>query len=142
MILSVARRLRIPSSDEFTPTGAPKTEGTTVTIGVGVNLIELYTAVGKKGRTVVAGTSHTKGISADNALGFNVVTASVSDRTFLAPNNIYQYSRYYGNLVTALRCGGGGTFSVVVRPTLRTIDEAPVTMVNRNISRVTRHPSF
>jgi FAD/FMN-containing dehydrogenase len=98
----------IQFSDEFTPAGAPKTEGTAATIGAGVILMELYAAVGKKGRTVIAGTSHTfgaaggyiqggghsllgpwKGMSADNALGCNVVTASVSDRTFLALNNTY-----------------------------------------------------
>lgn len=94
----------IQFSDEFKPAGAPKSEGPAVTIGAGINLMELYAAVGKKGRTVVAGTSHTvgaaggyiqggghsllgpwKGMSTDNVLEYRVVTANVSDKKLSDP---------------------------------------------------------
>ncbi|CAG8899453.1 unnamed protein product [Penicillium egyptiacum] len=140
-------------SDEFKPAGAPKSEGSAVTIAAGVNLMELYAAVGKEGRAVVAGTSHTvgaaggyiqggghsllgpwKGMSTDNVLEYRVVTASGN----LVTANSYHNS----DLFWALRGGGGGTFGVVVSVTLRTFDDAPTTMVNLNISTVARHPGF
>lgn len=86
--------------DDFRPKGAPKngSEGPAVHLAAGVQLAELYAAVGKRNRSVVAGTSHTvgaaggyiqggghstlgawKGLASDNALEFEVVTADVSD---------------------------------------------------------------
>jgi FAD/FMN-containing dehydrogenase len=96
----------IKFTNDFRPAGSLKSEGHAVTIGAGINLMELYAAVKQKGRTVVAGTSHTvgaaggyiqggghslmgpwKGMAADNVLEFKVVTANVSDRTFRVLNN-------------------------------------------------------
>lgn len=83
--------------EDFRPVGAPKGEGPAATISAGVYLPELYRAVGKHERTVVAGSAHTvcaaggyiqggghsplgawKGLGSDNALEFEVVTANVS----------------------------------------------------------------
>ncbi|KAF7589136.1 hypothetical protein BBP40_004741 [Aspergillus hancockii] len=139
--------------DQFKSAGANKSEGPAATIGAGVNLMELYAAMGKKGRTVVAGTSHTvgaaggytqggghsllgpwKGMSADNVLEYSVVTAN---GTLVTANN-YQNAE----LFWALRGGGGGTFGVVVNATVRTFDEVPVTMVNLNFSTISKNPGF
>jgi FAD/FMN-containing dehydrogenase len=85
--------------DDFIPKGAPdgKNEGPAVIMSAGVQLPELYLAVAKHNRTVIAGSSHTvgaaggyiqggghspfgawKGLASDNALEFEVVTANVS----------------------------------------------------------------
>jgi hypothetical protein len=85
--------------EDFSPKGAPnrRSEGPAVTMSAGVQLPELYLAVAKHNRTVIAGSSHTvgaaggyiqggghspfgawKGLASDNALEFEVVTASVS----------------------------------------------------------------
>lgn len=99
--------------DAFKPVGASKSEGPAVTIGAGVNLMELYAATEKKGKIVVAGTSHTvgaaggyiqggghsvlgpwKGMAADNVLEYSVVTSNVSDNPDecrLIPMNPYSY---------------------------------------------------
>jgi FAD/FMN-containing dehydrogenase len=90
----------IELSENFKPAGSPKnlSEGSAITIGAGVSLQELYSAAGKKGKTVVAGASHTvgaaggyiqggghsflgpwKGMSTDNVLEYTVVTADVCD---------------------------------------------------------------
>lgn len=85
--------------EDFVPKGAPhgKSEGPAVTMAAGVQLPELYLAVAKHNRTVVAGSAHTvgaaggyiqggghspfgawKGLASDSALEFEVVTANVS----------------------------------------------------------------
>lgn len=88
--------------DDFVPKGAASArgnggEGHAVTIAAGVNLAELYAAVTRYNRTVIAGASHTvgaaggyinggghspfstwKGLASDNALEFEVVTVNVS----------------------------------------------------------------
>ncbi|KAB8231458.1 FAD-dependent oxidoreductase [Aspergillus alliaceus] len=141
--------------DNFIAAGAPnnKSEGPAVTIAAGVMLNELYAAVGKAGRTVVAGASHTvgaaggyiqggghsflgpwKGMASDNALEFSVVTAD--GRLVVA--NSYQNT----DLFWALRGGGGGTFGVVVAVTLRTFDEVPVVVSNLNVSTAVGNPGF
>ncbi|KAF9895014.1 hypothetical protein FE257_004638 [Aspergillus nanangensis] len=146
----------IKLTDNFTPTGAPpnKNEGPAVTIAAGVSLQELYAAVGAKNRTVVAGAAHTvgaaggyiqggghsflgpwKGMAADNAIEFTVVTATNGD---LVTANEYQNP----DLFWALRGGGGGTFGVVVNVTLRTFNEAPVVVANFNITSLGNNPHF
>ena len=49
--------------DDFVPKGAPKDrgEGPAATLAAGVQLPELYTAVAKHNRTVIAGSSHSVG---------------------------------------------------------------------------------
>lgn len=85
--------------DNFMPKGAPsgKGEGPAVTMAAGVALKELYGAVAKQNRTVIAGAAHTVGaaggyiqggghspfgvwggLASDNAFEFEVVTANVS----------------------------------------------------------------
>ena len=86
----------ITFSDNFVPYGGKNGVGTTVTISAGVQLANLYYAVGQQNQSVVAGFAYTvgaaggyiqggghspmgnwKGQSTDNAVEFNVVTASV-----------------------------------------------------------------
>jgi FAD/FMN-containing dehydrogenase len=85
--------------DNFVPSGAPKNknEGSAVHLAAGVQLPELYAAVGRRNRTVIAGSSHSvgaaggyiqggghspfgawKGLASDNALEFELVVANVS----------------------------------------------------------------
>lgn len=90
----------IEFADDFVPKGCRGRkcgEGPAVTVQSGVTLQELYEQVFERGRTVVAGMSHTvvaaggyiqggghsplgpsKGMASDNALEFEVVTANVS----------------------------------------------------------------
>jgi FAD/FMN-containing dehydrogenase len=89
--------------DSFRPQGcgsAAKSEGPAVTIAAGVFVKDLYRALGEKNLTAVIGLAHTvgaaggyiqggghsplgwwKGLAADNALEFTVVTAKVGFRT-------------------------------------------------------------
>ncbi|GFF88015.1 6-hydroxy-D-nicotine oxidase [Aspergillus udagawae] len=149
------RMKNIQLSENFKPAGSPKnlSEGSAITIGAGVSLQDLYSAAGKKGKTVVAGASHTvgaaggyiqggghsflgpwKGMSTDNVLEYTVVTA---DGNLVIANN-YQNT----DLFWALRGGGGGTFGVVVTVTLRTFDEVPVVIGSLNVSTVAGDPNF
>ncbi|CAI6058136.1 unnamed protein product [Clonostachys chloroleuca] len=117
--------------------GAPVSYGSAVKIGAGVLLKDLYAAVGAKGLAVVGGLSHTvgiaggyiqggghsflgtwKGMASDNALEFELITASGD----LLTVNEYQHS----DLFWALRGGGGGTFGVVASVTVRTFSDVPV----------------
>ena len=87
-------------SDSFVPQGSSSpsnSSGPAVTLGAGVQLRELYHFAGSKNVSVVAGFASTvgaaggyiqggghgplslwKGLGADNALEFNVVTANMS----------------------------------------------------------------
>lgn len=86
---------------DFKPQGSKNGTGygSAVTIGAGVQLRELYTALGQRNLTAVIGASHTvgaaggyiqggghsplgpwKGMAADNALQFTVVTAKVKSQ--------------------------------------------------------------
>jgi FAD/FMN-containing dehydrogenase len=87
----------ITFSSDFIPKGGKEGVGTTVTISAGVQLANLYHAVGEQNQSVVAGFAYTvgaaggyiqggghspmanwKGQSTDNAVEFEVVTAGVS----------------------------------------------------------------
>ncbi|RYO84833.1 hypothetical protein DL762_005455 [Monosporascus cannonballus] len=141
--------------DNFVPKGAPngKGQGPAVTLDAGVSLQEMYAALAKSNRIVVGGASHTvgpaggyiqggghsflgtwKGMASDNALEFTVVT-STGD---LVIANAYQNC----DLFWALRGGGGGTFGVVTKATLRTFDDAPMVLTNLNISTTVGDPGF
>lgn len=99
--LQIATRAmkNITIENDFLPMGAPreKREGPAAHIAAGVELPELYAAVARYNRTVMAGSAHTvgaaggyiqggghspigawKGLGSDNALEFEVVTANVS----------------------------------------------------------------
>jgi FAD/FMN-containing dehydrogenase len=86
----------ITFSNDFKPNGGDKGVGTTVTIGAGVQLAQLYHAVAQMNRSVVAGMAHSVGAaggyiqggghspmanlfghSTDNAVEFHMVTAKV-----------------------------------------------------------------
>ncbi|KAJ5305917.1 hypothetical protein PENANT_c015G09192 [Penicillium antarcticum] len=141
--------------DNFIPVHAPKGkgEGKAVTLSAGVNLAELYKAVAEHNVTVIAGASHTvgaaggyiqggghspfgawKGLASDNALEFEIVTADGK----LVTANAYQNS----DLFWALRGGGGGTFGVVAKVTVRTFAEVPVVVANLNITTSAGDPHF
>ncbi|KAN0073991.1 hypothetical protein V8E54_007928 [Elaphomyces granulatus] len=137
----------IEFSDDFVPQGSTdgKSVGSTVTIGAGAVLFEIYAALLAKGKVAVLGSAYTvgaaggyvqggghspigswKGMGSDNAIEFDVVTAEGD----LITVNEYQNT----DLFWALRGGGGGTFGVVTRVTLRTFDEAPMVVARLNIS--------
>jgi FAD/FMN-containing dehydrogenase len=86
----------ISFSNDFKPQGSNKGVGTTVTIGAGVQLKDLYFAVGQQNQSVVAGMASTVGaaggyiqggghspmanlfgMSTDNAIEYQLVTAKV-----------------------------------------------------------------
>ena len=86
----------ISFSKDFKPQGCNKGVGTTVTIGAGVQLKDLYFAVGQQNQSVVAGMASTVGaaggyiqggghspmanlfgMSTDNAIEYQLVTAKV-----------------------------------------------------------------
>ncbi|EEP79262.1 predicted protein [Uncinocarpus reesii 1704] len=136
-------------TDEFVPEGKRdrRAVGSAVTIGAGVQLAELYEAVGKENKAVVAGFSNTvgaaggyilggghsalgpwKGMAVDNVLEFKVVTARGNHITA----NDYQNQ----DLFWALRGGGGGTFGVVTQVTLRTFPDAPLVTAFMNITQL------
>ncbi|KAK2757897.1 hypothetical protein FQN54_004303 [Arachnomyces sp. PD_36] len=137
--------------DDFIPEGCDKeSEGPAVTICAGVQLKKLYEAVAAQGLTVVAGYARTvgaaggyiqggghspmgpwKGMAADNALEFKVVTAEGGHVTA----NEYINS----DLFWALRGGGGGTFGVVTSVTLRTHPEDPVIVATLDVGFPTEH---
>ncbi|KAI2793331.1 putative FAD-linked oxidoreductase [Penicillium oxalicum] len=138
--------------DNFIPRGGRRGEGPAMTIGAGVQLPEMYVAAAKYHRTVMAGSAHTvggaggyiqggghspfgqwKGLASDNALEFEVVVADGS----LVTANAYQNQ----DLFWALRGGGGGTFGVVTRVTVRTFDDAPVVAYNFNMTTAGGDPA-
>ncbi|KAF7719017.1 FAD binding, berberine domain-containing protein [Penicillium ucsense] len=139
--------------DNFIPKGGKKSEGTAMRIGAGVQLPEMYVAAAKQGRAIVAGAAHTvgaaggyiqggghspfgqwKGLASDNALEFEVVVADGS----LVTANAYQNR----DLFWALRGGGGGTFGVVTRVTIRTFEDVPVVAYNFNMTTAGGDPRF
>jgi len=93
----------ITFTEEFVPQAGNASVGTTVTIGAGVQLQDLYAAVAAQNQAVVIGYAHSvgaaggyiqggghspmgnwKGMSTDNTVEFQVVTASVLFPTFPA----------------------------------------------------------
>ncbi|KAJ5793150.1 uncharacterized protein N7503_009128 [Penicillium pulvis] len=141
--------------DDFVPNGAPKniSDGPAVHLAAGVQLPELYAAVERHNRTVIVGSSHSvgaaggyiqggghspfgawKGLASDNALEFELVVANGS----LVTANLYQNT----DLFWALRGGGGGTFGVVTRATIRTFPDVPVIAYNLNFTTSATNPQF
>ncbi|KAJ6093350.1 hypothetical protein N7486_008639 [Penicillium sp. IBT 16267x] len=141
--------------EDFVPNGAPKNknEGSAVHLAAGVQLPELYAAVAHHNRTVIAGSSHSvgaaggyiqggghspfgawKGFASDNALEFELVVANGS----LVTANLYQNT----DLFWALRGGGGGTFGVVTRATIRTFPDVPVIVYNLNVTTSAKNSQF
>ncbi|PYH79573.1 FAD-binding domain-containing protein [Aspergillus uvarum CBS 121591] len=121
---------------DFKPQGGEMSRGSAVIIGAGVLGLEALAAGKKEGVNMVTGTCSSVaatggfvqggglgflgpayGIASDNALEFEVVTAEGD----LVIANEYQNE----DLFWALRGGGGGTFGVVVRTTIRTYPDVP-----------------
>ncbi|RAH82826.1 FAD-binding domain-containing protein [Aspergillus japonicus CBS 114.51] len=121
---------------DFIPQGGNTSRGSAVTLGAGVLGLEALAAGKKEGVNMVTGTCSSVaatggfvqggglgflgpayGIASDNALEFEVVTAEGD----LVVANEYQNE----DLFWALRGGGGGTFGVVVRTTIRTFPDVP-----------------
>ncbi|KAL1860007.1 hypothetical protein Plec18170_001956 [Paecilomyces lecythidis] len=120
--------------------------GSAVTVGAGVLLGDLYARGSLEGYTVVGGEcptvgaaggflqgggvssflSHIWGLAVDNVLEFEVVTAQGD----LVVANSYQNQ----DLFWALRGGGGGTFGVVTRATVRAYPDFPVVVAKLTIS--------
>jgi FAD/FMN-containing dehydrogenase len=119
--------------DAFTPAGSapPANAGPAVTVGAGTRWLEVYQAVAERGRYVAGGgcasvgaaggftqgggfgpLSRRYGTAAGNVLEAEVVTASGE---ILVAN-----TRQHPDLFWALRGGGGGTFAVVSKLTMRT----------------------
>ncbi|PGG95966.1 hypothetical protein AJ79_09786 [Helicocarpus griseus UAMH5409] len=144
----------ITFSENFVPEGGGKDKAcTAVTIGAGVQLAELYDAVGTRGQMVVGGYSHGvgaaggyvqggghsilgpwKGMASDLALEFIVVMASGEILTANKHKN--------SDLFWALRGGGGGTFGVVVSVTLRTFEDAAITVATVNLRSETADMAY
>ncbi|PHH84857.1 hypothetical protein CDD83_1260 [Cordyceps sp. RAO-2017] len=138
--ISTHKLKSIRFTSRFLPAGAPRGqahEGPAVTVGAGVGLKELYSAVARRNLTVVAGLAHTvgiaggyiqggghsplgnwKGMGSDNALEFRVVNAKGD----LIVANDHQNR----DLFWALRGGGGGTYGVVVSVAVRTFPDVPM----------------
>ncbi|RYP10771.1 hypothetical protein DL764_000467 [Monosporascus ibericus] len=146
---------RIHIVDNFVPEGAPyyKGQGPAATLDAGVSLQEMYAALATRNRIVVGGSAHTvgpvggyiqggghsflgtwKGMASDNALEFSVVTATGD----LVTANAYQNR----DLFWALRGGGGATFGIVAKATVRTFDEVPMVLAHLNISTNGGDPAF
>ncbi|KAI0031631.1 hypothetical protein K488DRAFT_51732 [Vararia minispora EC-137] len=106
-------------------------QGSAVTVGSGMGLRAIYTAVQAQGKMVVGGTAATVsagggyiqgaghsafspmfGLAADNVLQFEVVLA---DGSFVVANAVS-----HPDLFWALRGGGAGSWGVVTSVTLRT----------------------
>ena len=133
--------------DDFKPKGCSNDTGygSAVTMGAGVQLKELYTTLGERNLTAVLGAAHTvgaaggyiqggghsplgpwKGMAADNALEFTVVTAKGQ----VVVANDFQNS----DLFWALRGGGGGSWGVVSSVTIRTFPDPPTAVQSLAIS--------
>ncbi|KAK2752802.1 hypothetical protein FQN55_005934 [Onygenales sp. PD_40] len=144
--ISTYRMKDITFRDDFVPNGCKKgSQGSAVTLGAGVVLSELYRALAAEDVIAVAGVSHSvaapggyiqggghsplghwKGMAADNALEFQVITPKGE----LVTANEYQNT----DLFWALRGGGGGTFGVVASVTIRTFPDPPVVLSSVNIT--------
>lgn len=141
-------------SNDFSPKGCRTVpcrkrgacnRGPAVTIGAGVQMLELYQAAKDRGLTVAAaggggtvgaaggylqGGGHSLlgnllGASTDNVLQFEVVTASGKLET--ANQNVNP------NLFWALRGGGGGTYAIVTSVTLRTFPDPTAVTVDLSV---------
>ncbi|KAJ5727594.1 hypothetical protein N7493_005414 [Penicillium malachiteum] len=108
--------------DDFLPKGAPKndSEGPAVHLAAGVQLPELYSAVGSHNHTVIAGSSHSVGAAGGYIQGGGHLPLGPG-KGALVTANAYQNK----DLFWALRGGGGGTFGVVTRATIRTFPNVP-----------------
>ncbi|KAJ7601175.1 hypothetical protein C8J56DRAFT_27936 [Mycena floridula] len=131
----------ITYNEAFVPKGAPASEKYYgITLGAGVQWHEAYDAIQTHGRFLVGGLaagssigaaggwiqggghsafSPQHGLGVDNAIQFNVVTAS--------GQNLIVNSHTNSDLFWALRGGGGGTFAVSASVTYKSHPSTPLT---------------
>ncbi|CAG7923743.1 unnamed protein product [Penicillium olsonii] len=127
----------IQYDEDFRPVDSPRAIGPAVSVGAGVRLGDMYTRASREGYTIVGGLcptvgiaggfvqgggvsaifSHTRGLAVDNTLEFEVVTADAKQ--------IIVNEHRHQDLFWALRGGGGGTFAVVTRLTVRKYPDGP-----------------
>ncbi|KAF9892026.1 hypothetical protein FE257_002990 [Aspergillus nanangensis] len=148
----------ITFTDHFVPQTAPRTkpqsEGPAVTFGAGVLAMDLYAAGAKHGYNVVAGECSTigvaggfiqgggvstvlaplRGLSADLVLQFEVVTAD--------GNVVVANQHQNPDLFWALRGGGGGTFGVVTRVTMRVFEDIPAVVSTLSFETMERNQTY
>jgi FAD/FMN-containing dehydrogenase len=116
---------------------AVRTAGSVATVGAGAQLIDVYSALWNRGRTIPGGSCPTVGIgglalgggigfssrlhgtTSDNVLGLTLVDASGRLRTCSAGEN--------ADLYWACRGGGGGNFGIVTSFRFRTYPADSVT---------------
>ncbi|RAH51121.1 FAD-binding domain-containing protein [Aspergillus brunneoviolaceus CBS 621.78] len=134
--INVSLLKKMDFASDFIPQGGGTSRGSALTLGAGVLGLEALAAGKKEGVNMVTGTCSSVaasggfvqggglgflgpayGIGSDNVLEFEVVTAEGD----LVVANEYQNE----DLFWALRGGGGGTFGVVVRTTIRTYPDVP-----------------
>ncbi|KAJ7601169.1 hypothetical protein C8J56DRAFT_767713 [Mycena floridula] len=131
----------ITYNEAFVPKGAPASEKYYgITLGAGVQWHEAYDAIQTHGRFLVGGLaaggsvgaaggwiqggghsafSPQHGLGVDNAIQFNVVTAS--------GQSLIVNSHTNSDLFWALRGGGGGTFAVLASVTYKSHPSTPLT---------------
>ncbi|GAB1199704.1 hypothetical protein APSETT444_009061 [Aspergillus pseudonomiae] len=132
--------------EDFQPNGSTAHLGPAVTVGAGMQLGDLNRRGSQEGYTVVGGEcptvgaaggflqgggvssflSHSWGLAVDNVLQFEVVTSQGD----LVLANAHQNQ----DLFWALRGGGGGSFGVVTRATIRTYPNMPVVVATLTIA--------
>ncbi|KAL3472344.1 FAD-binding domain-containing protein [Aspergillus californicus] len=145
--INVSRLKEIQFTDEFLLQGGNEPQGSAVTVGAGVLGMELLAPARVQGLNVITGTCSSVGaaggflqggvtsllgpaygMSSDNALEFNIVTAM--GLTLVLYGDLVVANQYInGDLFWALRGGGGGTFGVVVNTTIRTFPDVPAVLL-------------
>ncbi|KAL4806168.1 chanoclavine-I synthase oxidoreductase protein [Aspergillus unguis] len=126
--------------DAFVPHGSNGSLGRAVSVGAGVVMGELYRRCALQGVTVVGGDCPTVG-AAGGYLQGGGVSPFFALQAGLAVDNVFEFEVISANgdavvanafhnqdLFWALRGGGGGTFGVVARATLRTYTDVPVVL--------------
>ncbi|KAM5453167.1 hypothetical protein MaudCBS49596_002944 [Microsporum audouinii] len=118
--------------------GSTASLGPAVTVGAGVMMGNLYARAAREGYMVLGGDCPTvgvaggflqgggvsdflslnQGLGVDNVLEYEIVTA---DGELLVANTLQNQELFW-----ALRGGGGGTFGVVTRATMRVFPDVPV----------------
>ncbi|KAF3492208.1 oxidoreductase [Arthroderma uncinatum] len=125
--------------------GSTTSLGPAVTVGAGVMMGSLYARAARNGYMVLGGDCPTvgvvggflqgggisdflslnQGLGVDNVLEFEVVTA---DGELVVANGLQNQELFW-----ALRGGGGGTFGVVTRATMRVFPDVPVVISEINL---------
>jgi FAD/FMN-containing dehydrogenase len=119
------------------PLNAVSLDGTTATVGAGASLVQVYDALGTRGRGIPGGSCPTVGIAGlTQGGGVGVLTRahgltcdSVTEMKVVLGNGSTDTARHddNGDLFWALRGGGGGHLGVVTSFTLKTFAAPTIT---------------